>query len=220
MKKVDLIKLIEGLEEEAEVLDILKENEDIKALIKPFDVNKITVEDYKKLISENKEIKGYYTSDKDRAVTKGIETFKNNNLQKLIDDELKKKSNEGKTPEQIALEELQAKFDALEKEKTKVELSNKYNKTLTEKGFPSDLLTYVFDENEEGFNLKLEGISALINSKVQNEVQAKLNGGHYVPPKGDKLKTMTRDELLSKGYGEIQQFAIDNPDEYKIIMGN
>ena len=86
MKKIDLLKLIEGLEDETDVLDTLNEQEEIKGLIKPFDVEKITLEDFKKVITENKEIKGYYTSEKDRAVSKGIETFKSNNLQKVIDE--------------------------------------------------------------------------------------------------------------------------------------
>ena len=134
MKKIDLLKLIEGLEDETDVLDTLKEQEEVKGLIKPFDVNEITLEDFKKAIADNKEIRGYYASEKDRAVSKGIETFKSNNLQKLIDEELKKKSNEGLSEEAIQLKELQAKFEALEKEKTISELKGKYTKSLLEKG--------------------------------------------------------------------------------------
>ena len=134
MKKIELLKLIESLEDEADVLDTLKEQEEIKGLIKPFDVEKITLEDFKKVITDNKEIKGYYTSEKDRAVSKGIETFKSNNLQKLIDEELKKKSNEGLSEEAIQLKELQAKFEALEKKKTIYELIGKYTKFLAELG--------------------------------------------------------------------------------------
>ena len=40
MKKSDLIKLIEVLEDDVDVLDTLKENEEIKGLIKPFDASK------------------------------------------------------------------------------------------------------------------------------------------------------------------------------------
>ena len=44
MKKIELLKLIESLEDEADVLDTLKEQEEIKGLIKPFDVEKITIQ--------------------------------------------------------------------------------------------------------------------------------------------------------------------------------
>ena len=64
MKKADLIKLIEGLEDEVDVLDTLKENEEIKGLIKPFDASKLALEDFTKLLQENDTIKGYWTSEK------------------------------------------------------------------------------------------------------------------------------------------------------------
>ena len=134
MKKSDLIKLIEGLEDEVDVLDTLKENEEIKGLIKPFDASKLALEDFTKLLQENDTIKGYWTSEKDRAVTEGIEGFKKKGMQKLIDEAVKAKSNEGKTPEQIKLEELETKLAEMEKEKTIATNKANYSKVLTEKG--------------------------------------------------------------------------------------
>lgn len=182
MKKIDLLKLIEGLEDETDVLDTLKEQEEIKGLIKPFDVEKITLEDFKKVITENKEIKGYYTSEKDRAVTKGIETFKSNNLQKLIDEELKKKSNEGLSEEAIQLKELQAKFEALEKEKTISELKGKYTKLLVEKGLNAELIDFVFNEDEEIFNSNVDKINSIIENSINAKTNEILNNNEYIPP--------------------------------------
>ena len=182
MKKIDLLKLIEGLEDETDVLDTLKEQEEIKGLIKPFDVEKITLEDFKKVIADNKEIKGYYASEKDRAVTKGIETFKSNNLQKLIDEELKKKSNEGLSEEAIQLKELQAKFEALEKEKTRSELKGKYTKLLTEKGLNSELVDFVFNEDEQIFNSNVDKINNILQKSINSKTNEILNNNEYIPP--------------------------------------
>ena len=182
MKKIDLLKLIEGLEDETDVLDTLKEQEEIKGLIKPFDVEKITLEDFKKVITENKEIKGYYTSEKDRSVSKGIETFKSNNLQKLIDEELKKKSNEGLSEEAIQLKELQAKFEALEKEKMRSELKGKYTKLLTEKGLNSELVDFVFNEDEEIFNSNVDKINSILQNSINSKTNEILNNNEYIPP--------------------------------------
>lgn len=182
MKKIDLLKLIEGLEDETDVLDTLKEQEEIKGLIKPFDVEKITLEDFKKVITENKEIKGYYTSEKDRAVSKGIETFKSNNLQKLIDEELKKKSNEGLSEEAIQLKELQAKFESLEKEKMRSELKGKYTKLLTEKGLNSELVDFVFNEDEEIFNSNVDKINSILQNSINSKTNEILNNNEYIPP--------------------------------------
>lgn len=201
MKKIDLLKLIEGLEDEADVLETLKEQEEIKGLIKPFDVEKITLEDFKKVITENKEIKGYYTSEKDRAVSKGIETFKSNNLQKLIDEELKKKSNEGLSEEAIQLKELQAKFEALEKEKMRSELKGKYTKLLTEKGLNSELVDFVFNEDEEIFNSNVDKINSILQNSVNLKTREILKNNEYIPPTSGGNIINTAEEQLKKVLG-------------------
>lgn len=201
MKKIDLLKLIEGLEDETDVLDTLKEQEEIKGLIKPFDVNEITLEDFKKAIADNKEIRGYYTSEKDRAVTKGIETFKSNNLPKLIDEELKKKSNEGLSEEAIQLKELQAKFEALEKEKTISELKGKYTKLLVEKGLNAELIDFVFNEDEEIFNSNVDKINSIIENSINAKTNEILNNNEYIPPSNGGSNLNRDEEILKKILG-------------------
>ena len=201
MKKIELLKLIESLEEEPDVLDTLKEQEEIKGLIKPFDVEKITLEDFKKVITDNKEIKGYYTSEKDRAVSKGIETFKSNNLQKLIDEELKKKSNEGLSEEAIQLKELQAKFEALEKKKTISELKGKYTKFLAEKGLNAELVDFVFNEDEEIFNSNVERINNILQNSINLKTNEILNNNEYIPPTSGGGSINTAEEQLKKVLG-------------------
>ena len=182
MKKADLIKLIEGLEDEVDVLDTLKENEEIKGLIKPFDANKLALEDFKKLLQENNTIKGYWTSEKDRAVTEGIEGFKKKGMQKLIDEAVKAKSNEGKTPEQIKLEELETKLAEMEKEKTIATNKANYSKVLTEKGLPVDLLDFIYADEEEVFNGNIEKINTILQSAVTSSTNEILNKNEYIPP--------------------------------------
>ena len=201
MKKIDLLKLIEGLEDETDVLDTLKEQEEIKGLIKPFDVNEITLEDFKKVITDNKEVKGYYTSEKDRAVSKGIETFKSNNLQKLIDEELKKKSNEGLSETEIQLKEVQAKVEALEKEKTISELKGKYTKSLVEKGLNAELIDFVFNEDEEIFNSNEDKINSIIENSINAKTNEILNNNEYIPPSNGGSNLNRDEEILKKILG-------------------
>lgn len=182
MKKSDLIKLIEGLEDDVDVLDTLKKNEEIKGLIKPFDASKLALEDFKKLLQENDTITGYWTSEKDRAVTEGIEGFKKKGMQKLIDEAVKAKSNEGKTPEQIKLEELETKLAEMEKEKTIATNKANYSKVLTEKGLPVDLLDFIYADEEEVFNGNIDKINTIIQSAVTSSTNEILNKNEYIPP--------------------------------------
>lgn len=223
MKKSELLKLIESLEGEAEVLDTLKEHEEIKSLANDFDVDKIALEDFTKLLQENKEIKGYWTSEKDRAVSKGVNTFKENNLQKLIDEAIKAKSNEGKTQEQIALEEIKAKYEAMEKQMKIKELESKYKDTLVEKGLDTRLMKFIIAENEEDITKNIDFFNEIISSNTNLKVNERLNESSYKPKNNKDLnnnKTMTKEELLNKDYKFIQEFANTNPDEYKAIMSN
>lgn len=197
MKKIDLLKLIEGLEDETDVLDTLKEQEEIKGLIKPFDVNEITLEDFKKVITDNKEVKGYYTNEKERAV----EDFKSKNLQKLIDEELKKKSNEGLSETEIQLKEVQAKVEALEKEKTISELKGKYTKSLSEKGLNVELIDFVFNEDEAIFNSNVDKINSIIENSINAKTNEILNNNEYIPPSNGGSNLNRDEEILKKILG-------------------
>lgn len=223
MKKSELLKLIESLEDEAEVLDTLKDHEEIKSLAKDFDVNKIELEDFTKLLQENKEIKGYWASEKDRAVSKGVNTFKDNNLQKLIDEAIKAKNNEGKTEEQIKLEEIQAKYEAMEKQMKIKDLESKYKDTLVEKGLDTRLMKFIISENEDDITKNIDFFNEIISSNTNLKVNERLNESSYKPKNNKDLnnnKTMTKEELLKKSYNFIEEFSKENPEEYKTIMSN
>ena len=204
MKKNELLKLIENLEDEAEVLDILKEHEEIKSLAKDFDVNSITLEDFKTMLANNETIKGYHQSTLDSAVSKGVESFKTNKMPSYIEKAIEDKANEGKTPEQIKLVELEQKLANMEKEKTKAELMAKYTKTLNEKNLPSELVNFIITDNEEVINENIGKFENMFKSTVDSLVQEKLKGGQYVPPKGE---TPTNKNPFSKEHFNLTEQA-------------
>ena len=204
MKKNELLKLIENLEDEAEVLDILKEHEEIKSLAKDFDVNSITLEDFKTMLANNETIKGYHMSTLDSAVSKGVESFKTNKMPSYIEKAIEDKANEGKTPEQIKLVELEQKLANMEKEKTKAELMAKYTKTLNEKNLPSELVNFIITDNEEVINENIGKFENMFKSTVDSLVQEKLKGGQYVPPKGE---TPTTKNPFSKEHFNLTEQA-------------
>lgn len=220
MKKNELLELLKEIGDDQEINETILGIEDF-AKSSEFDVNKLTLEDFKKVITDNKEIHGYYTSEKDRAVSKGIETFKTNNLQNLIAEAVKAKSNEGKTPEQIKLEEIQAKYEAMEKQMKMKDLESKYKDTLSEKGLDTRLMKFILSEDEEDITKNIEFFNEIISSNTNLKVNERLNESSYKPKNNKDLnnnKTMTKDELVSKGYKFMQEYQQQNPEEYKTIM--
>ena len=179
MLKSELLKQLENIKEDEDINETIQGIEDFAKSSK-FDVTKVTLEDYKNMLANNNEIKGYYQSTLDSSISKAVnshdEKFKKEKLPSLIEKAIKEKSNEGKTPEQIQLAELQAKLNAMEQEKAKAELLNTNSAKLKEKGLDTSLAKYISTDED------IEFFGNLISNSVNNGVNEKLNNNNYVPP--------------------------------------
>lgn len=175
MLKSELLNKLSTIEDtadiDAEILNL--------GFAKPID----STEAFKEMLANNDLVKGFYASEKDRAVTSGIKTYEEKTLPKKIEEALKAKSNEGKSPAEIQLEEMQKQLDAMKNEKTRAEMSSKYTKTLTEKGLDAGLVDFVLANDEESTNANIEKITSILSASIDAQVKAKLNqGGSQVPP--------------------------------------
>lgn len=202
MKKTELLKLIEALGDDDNVLETLQGIEGL-AKSSELDITKLTVEDFKNILEKNEQIKGYNQSNLDSAISKGVESFKTNKMPSYLQEELKKVNNKDKTPEMIALEEMQQKYNAMEKQMQMKELGSKYSKVLSEKGLPLDLVDYILsDGNEESINSNIEKFSNMFSTVTNSKVNEKLNNNSYVPPKDNGTKALS---------GVEQAFYAKNP---------
>lgn len=213
MKKSDLIKLLENASDDQDINELILGNEEFKSLGKA-DLTKLTVDEFKNLLNTNEGVKGYQQSLIDSAVSKGVASYETNTLPKKIEEAIKQASNKNKTPEQIKLEELEEKLAEMESQKIKAELQNKYTKTLTEKGFDTNLLDLCFDENEENFNSKLEKITNIIQASTEKEVQTRLKDGEYKPPKPNNPNVITKEDFSKMGYKERTNLYSENKALY------
>ena len=179
------------------------ENEDVKDLIKSFQqpITRDAVETWCK----DGEGRSWLDRTCDLYSNKAVETARNNaiakfkeeELPKIIEEELKKVNNKKKTPEQIELEELKAKFEALEKEKTIADMTSKYTKVLTEKGLNADLINFVLGENDETTTQNIESIEKIINGAVDNGVKNKLSSSSYTPPSESNVDNSLNAQIAS-----------------------
>jgi hypothetical protein len=217
MLKSELIELLKDIEDNAEIDGKIQ---GIEGLAKPIDFTSIGLEDFKSLLANNKEAKAYYQSTLDTKVSQGINTFKEKTLPGLIQEELKKANNPNKTPEQIALEELQAKFIALEAEKAKADMASKYTKILTEKGLSVDLLDIILGSDDETTNTNIDRVSTIINSLSDAKVSEKIKDTAYVPPgnkNGENKNPWSRDNFNLTEQGNILR---ENPALAKQLMAS
>ena len=74
MKKSELLELLKDVEDDSDINETIQ---GIEGLIKPFDLSKITLDQYKEILENNEAIKGYNTSTLDSVRSKAVETYKN-----------------------------------------------------------------------------------------------------------------------------------------------
>lgn len=92
-------------------------------------------------------------------------------------------------PKDLKLQELQNKFEALEKEKVRETLMNKGLKVATEKKLPIDLVNYFLGQDEEATLTNLSALEKSLQSYTQSVRESILKEGSYVPPANDKTVT-------------------------------
>ncbi|KHF40710.1 DUF4355 domain-containing protein [Halalkalibacter okhensis] len=194
----------------------------------------MNLEDVKKFLEENKgqeDVKGYLeglskvTSEGvtafldtdegkkllqpklDSYFTKGLETWKGNNLQKLVDEEVAKK-NPSETPEQKEIRELKEKFATIETEKTRETLKNKALSTLSEKKLPTFLLDKLIGNDEDSTNESLIKFEEVWNSSIQSikEELLKENGTTITDGSSNHSNTdnMSATQLMSQAYSQTK----------------
>ena len=182
MLKSELLEKLKDINDDTDINETILSIEDF-AKSSELDVTKLTTEDYKRILETNEAIKGYYTSQMDSAISKAInshdEKFKRDKLPKIIEDELKKRSNEGLTPEQIEIKELKAQMEAMKAEKEANDLLNTNRTKLKEVNLSEDLAKYIKEDSD------IEFFKNLITESVNNGVKNKINNSSYAPPSGN-----------------------------------
>ncbi|MCM3413532.1 DUF4355 domain-containing protein [Metabacillus litoralis] len=117
----------------------------------------------------------------DQNFTKGLNTWKEKNLDKLIDDEVKKRNPE-KTPEQLEIEKLRQQIEQAEKDRNREKLVNSALKVAKEKNLPDGIIDFFIGEDEEGTNSNLTKLEEQFNAAVKSAVDLKFkSGGREVP---------------------------------------
>jgi rubrerythrin len=112
----------------------------------------------------------------DRNFSTGLNTWKEKNLPKLIDDGVKE-ANPSETPEQKRIRELEDKIANAEKESTHEKLLNTAVTQASEKGLPTDIVSFFVGEDEETTLTNLGTFEEKYNTALQAAVDKKFKEG-------------------------------------------
>jgi len=171
------------------------------------------IEDFKKYVSENAtspEVKGYLKSlvtpdlvtsyldtDEGKKIlqprvdshfTKGLETWKQNNLQKVLDEHANKVIAEkypDETPEQKRIRELEQRIEQSESARTRESLKNKALSIATQEGLPADLVDYFVGQDESATINNINKFKTVFASALKDAVEGKFKDGGRKPAQGE-----------------------------------
>ena len=155
-----------------------KSNEELKTYLQGL----VTVDGVQKFLHETEEGKRLLDSDRDKYLTKGVDTWKANNLQKEIDKRILALYPE-ETPEKKQLRELNVKIEKMESEKQKEVLKNKALTIAADKKLPITKIVDLFiAENEEATVANIGRFEEIFGTSVQSAVDERLKSNGYTPP--------------------------------------
>ncbi|MDP8527113.1 DUF4355 domain-containing protein [Bacillus subtilis] len=158
-----------NIEEIKQFLAENKDNEEVKAFVG--ELSAVSADKVKGFL-ETEEGKRLIQPRLDSYFTKGLETWKSNNLESLIEEELQKR-NPSKTPEQIELEKLRSEIERERAARNREALVNKALNVADEKQLPKGVIDYFIGEDEETTLANLSKFEETFNAAVQNAVDIK-----------------------------------------------
>ena len=195
MLKSELLALVNDIDENADIDEIILGN----GFAKPI----TDVEGLNKLLESDKSLQGLF----DKKVTTGIENFKKNGMQKIIEAEVLKRTGKNETPEQKEIRELKERLDKADKEKAKAEMISKYKDVLAEKKIPSNMIDFLLAQDDETTGANIELFENSMKQYIDAGVKAKLGDSEYVPPtSGGQTGKVTWEQV------------IDNPSLYNTFL--
>ena len=195
MLKSELLALINEVDDNADIDEIILSN----GFAKPI----TDVEGLNKLLESDKSLQGLF----DKKVTTGIENFKKNGMQKLIEAEVLKRTGKNETPEQKEIRELKERLDKADKEKAKAEMISKYKDVLAEKKIPSNMIDFLLAQDDETTGANIELFENSMKQYIETGIKAKLGDSEYTPPTG------------GGNVGKVTwEQVIDNPSLYNTYL--
>lgn len=120
----------------------------------------------------------------DSYFTKGLNTWKENNLSALVDAKVKELYPDA-DPKDTELAAVKAELEKMKAESLRKDLTNKALTVANEKGLPVDLIQFFVGADEKTTMDNLIAFEKAYTSAIASSVDAKLKGAGYVPPIDD-----------------------------------
>ena len=176
------------------------------------------VEDFKKFM-ETEEGRKVLNPMFDKKVSTAIETWKSNNIEKVVNEELVKRGYV-KTEEQKKMLELEQQIANIQKEKELAEKKAVALAELNANGLNTALADFISYDSEETIRTGVSTFKSILDDLVEKEVK-KRTAGTGAKPQDVKntAPKLTVKDVMKMSYKERNQLAQENPELFKQLMG-
>jgi len=191
------VRAMPNLQEVKEFLEANKDSQEVQEFLRG--LKTVSVEDVKGFL-ETDEGKRFIQPELDRYHNKSLNTWKENNLQKLIDDEVAKLNPE-KTEAERRIEALEQQLQERDREANREKLRNFALGKAQELGVPSSLIDRFLGEDENSTLDNLNELKNVFDSTIQSKVEEKFKqSGRNIdgPGNGNPVDIKSPEELAAE----------------------
>jgi hypothetical protein len=159
----------------------------------------ITKEKMQEYVEKEPDAKAWIDSVKDKHLQKGLETWKSNHLETMINDEIKKRFPE-KSEQELEVERLKSEINKMKLEKEKETLTNKTMQIASERNLPIELAGFFIGESEESTLKNLTVLESAFQGSVQKALEERLKTNGYTPPKAGGAVSQDLEKMSMNDY--------------------
>ena len=161
-----------------------------KSADNPISTGEITMEQFKNALENNIECKGYFDSLCDKTVNtrldKGIESWKEKNLNNLIEEEIHKRYPQ-KSEAEIKFEEQRKELEKATKKQEQLTKEVKYNSIAGAKGIPQEFNKFLYVDGYE--DEAIENNIKIFDGLIGRIKEAHLKANAPKPPRDERVST-------------------------------
>lgn len=185
-----------------------KDNDGVKSFVAG--LNPITLDRVKEFVGKDKDAIAWLDSEKDKHATKNFETWKQNNLQGLVDAEYKKQHPDA-DPKDTEIAKLKKQFEDMQAEGHRKDLTNTALKELQEKKLPIDMVDSLVDKDEETTNNNIKKFVDMMAAHDEAIKTEWAKGNSYTPPS-------LGNPLDDKGSGSYAKKIVDSMNKADVDL--
>lgn len=203
---------IENIQEIVDYLELNKESVDVKTFVQG--LNPITLDTIKTFVGTDRDGKSWFDKEKDIHANKVTDTFKKNDLPKILSDKIKELYPEA-DPRDVRIKELEDKYNQKEAAEKRQILLNKGILHADAKKLPKELVEFLIGDSEESTIANLDKLETIFNPYVTLQVESRLKDG-YKPSSNTNTSTgITKEDFNKMKYQDRVKLAAEQPEVYK-----